>query len=127
MPSLESCQAGRTQYFVRCFVFSPLVFTDALLAALGHESGSPEEAEEEGEAPEPGAVQAAAARPRRGRHAALAVPARTTGCVLTATLAVSSQRRLSRLSSSFERTKRESDICSPFIFNSFWGIYKIFP
>lgn len=97
------------------------MFTDALLAALGHESGSPEEAEEEGEAPEPGAVQAAAARPRRGRHAALAVPARTTGRVLTATLAVSSQRRLSRLSSSFERTKRESDICKVHLFSILSG------
>lgn len=94
------------------------MFTDALLAALGHESGSPEE---EGEAPESGPVQAAAARPRRGRHAALAVPARTTGRVLTATLAVSSQRRLSQLSSSFERTKRESDICKVHLFSILSG------
>lgn len=93
------------------------MFTGALLAALGHESGSPEEAEEEGEEPESGPVQAAAARPRRWEDAVLAVPARTTGHVLTATLAVSPHRRLARLSSSYKRTRTESDICRVHLFS----------
>lgn len=54
------------------------MFTDALLAALGHESGSPEEAEEEGEEQESGPAQAAAERARRGRNAVLTVPPRPT-------------------------------------------------
>lgn len=68
------------------------MFTDALLAALGHKSGSPEEAEEEGEEPESGPVQAAAERACSGRDAVLTVPPRPTRHVLTAALALSSQR-----------------------------------
>lgn len=89
LPATSVC-AGR--YFVRCFVFTPLVFTGALFPALGRESGFPEEAKEQGKRWEQELWPLWKAAKRQRRDALLSLPCKLIRHLLTAPSAFQDDR-----------------------------------